>query len=194
VIERRDQRLAALVGEPAADRLAILGDAVVDHDLGAIAARRRQLDRRRIVRHHDRRGHAEQLRRERDRLGVVSGRERHHAGAALCVSEPRQRVEGAAKLERAAALEALALEHDLGAEQRVGHPRAQHRRAVGVAVEPRRSRDDVVVGRERQLPGPLGAAGRGVDIMSSAPLRSASDCIFERQTSRGIVLPVERSS
>ena len=133
VIVRRNQGHAALFGKAAPDRLAVLAVTVVDHDIAAVAARRCDLRCRCVVRHHDRRRHAEQARRQRDRLRMVAGRERDDAGFALAPVEARQRIEGAAELEGAHALEVLALEEDLGAELVVGCARGQHRRAVGVA-------------------------------------------------------------
>ena len=72
MVVRRHERHAALLRQAAADRLAILGVAVVDDDLGAVAARRRDLYRGRVVRHHDRGRNAQQPAGERDRLRVVA--------------------------------------------------------------------------------------------------------------------------
>ncbi len=149
VVVRRDQRQAALGGEPPADRLAVL----------ACSGRRRRprrrsprvaatFDGRRVVRHDDRRRHAEQLRRKRDRLRVVARRERDHAAPPRLVRELRERVVGAAELERAHALQVLALEEQRCAGPRVRRARGQDRRAVGDARQPLRGGGDVVVGRE----------------------------------------------
>ncbi len=60
MIERRDQREAALCRQCAADLLAILGVAVVGHDGGAVAARRVDLGSRRVRGHHEGRRDAQQ--------------------------------------------------------------------------------------------------------------------------------------
>src|SRR5205823_8934584 len=62
-----NQREALLVGELAADRLAVFGVAVIEHHLAAIALRCRYLRRRRVLRHHDGGRDAEQPHRQRDR-------------------------------------------------------------------------------------------------------------------------------
>ena len=76
------QRGAALAGDIAGDGFAILAVAVVQHDLGAIGLGALALGERRVRWHHDGRLHAQDLRRMRHALGVVAGRERHHAAAA----------------------------------------------------------------------------------------------------------------
>ena len=75
VVERRHQDDAPLLDEPPRDRLAVLAPAVVEDDLGAVAARGGELQGRRVVGHDDRRGHAEVARRERHGLRVVPGGE-----------------------------------------------------------------------------------------------------------------------
>ena len=137
VVVGRDQRHAALGGELAADLLAVFGVALVQAHLGAVTARGGQLGGRRVVRHHDGGRHAQQASRQRHRLRVVAGRERHHAGTALGGVELRQRVEGPAELEGAHALQVLALEEELRAGGLVGRAGGQHRRAVRVALQAR---------------------------------------------------------
>ena len=66
---------------------------------------------------------------------------------ALLGREPGQGVERAAELERADALQVLALEQHLGPELGVDARRAQHRRAVGVARDPGGRGPDVLDGR-----------------------------------------------
>ena len=144
VVVGRDQREPVLRGEFAPDLLAILGVAVVGHNLAAVAARRGHLRGRRILRHHDRRGNAEHARRQRDRLRMVAGRERDDTVAALLRVEARQRVERAAELECAHALQVLALEEHLRAECFVDRPRRHHRRAVRMAFEPGTSNCQIV--------------------------------------------------
>src|SRR5438067_1054522 len=53
VIVWRDECQPALFSQPPRQRLAILGLAVIAHDLGAVAARRLDLDLRRVSRHAD---------------------------------------------------------------------------------------------------------------------------------------------
>ena len=114
--------------------------AVVGLDLRAVAVDRRELRGRRVLGHEDRGADAQLARRQRHRLGVVAGADRAHAARPLLLIQRREEVVGAAELERAAALEALALEEDAGAER----PRGHHRRAVRDAVEDARRRADVV--------------------------------------------------
>jgi len=84
------------------------------------------------------------------RAGVVAFSSGNHAGSALALVEAGQRVVGAAELERADALEVLALEEDARTELGVGGARRQHRRAVRLPLDARRRRDDVLVGRQAQ--------------------------------------------
>ena len=161
----RDQGHAALFGQTLADRLAVFAVAVVDDDGRAIAAGRRDLGSRRVVRHDDHRRHAEQRGRKRDRLGVIARGEGDDAGAPLALVEAGQRVEGAAELEGAHALEVFALEEELRAELGVGGARGQHRRAMSVAGDARGRRGDVVVGRQGERHAPAPAARR---VMASS--------------------------
>ena len=70
-------------------------------------------DLHRALRHDDRRRDAEELRGQGDALGVVAGGEGDHAAAALGFGDLQQGVHRAADLERAGALEVLALEPHL---------------------------------------------------------------------------------
>ena len=81
---------------------------------------------------------------------MVARRERDHAGASLALVEARQRVVGAAELERADALEVLALEEDAGAELGVGGARGEDGRPVRVPGDAGGRRGDVFVGRQAQ--------------------------------------------
>src|SRR5262249_58243558 len=85
-------------------RLAILALPIVEDDLGAVPARRGQLERWRIGRHQDDRADARRARRQRHALGVIARREREDAAAPLAVVEARELVERAADLERAGLL------------------------------------------------------------------------------------------
>ena len=83
VVERMDDRVAALGGEREAGDARVLEGVALQHDLGAEAARVLDLDARREARHHDRRRDAHALGVIRDRLRVVAGRDREHALGAL---------------------------------------------------------------------------------------------------------------
>ena len=113
VVVRAHELEPALGGQPRADLLAALRPAVVPDDLGAVAPRRVDLRGRRVLRHEDRRGRAEQPRGDRHRLRVVAGRVRDDAAAPDGFRQRRDLVVRAAELERAAALEALRLDVDL---------------------------------------------------------------------------------
>ncbi len=82
VIGRQDLG-AAFGGDALRDFFTAFAIAVVGHDLGTVEARIRDFDRRRIGGHHDRRRHAEKLRRRSDALRVIAGGIGDHAGAAL---------------------------------------------------------------------------------------------------------------
>jgi hypothetical protein len=77
---------------------------------------------------------------ECDALGVVAGGGRDDAESALLGAEPGDPDVGAAGLEGAGALEVLALERHLPADQRGEPARLLHRRVDGEAVEERRAR------------------------------------------------------
>ena len=135
MVVRRNQRQAAFGCQLLADGLAVLGIAVVEDHLAAIAARGFDLDCRRIFRHHDHSPDAKQPRRQGNRLRMVAGRERDHAAGLLFRGELRDGVVGATELERPHALEVLAFEEQLGAGQRIGRRRSQHRGLVGDATD-----------------------------------------------------------
>ena len=114
-----------------------------EDDLGAVALRRLELGRRRVLRHEDRCAHAVLARSPGDRLAVVAGARRDHPGGALGVRQAGDPVEGAADLEGARALEVLGLEPD---------------RPAGEAAE-RLRRDDRRLARD-----PLQAPARLLDL------------------------------
>ena len=74
-----DQRRTTLRRDALAERLACLAGAVVEHDLRPVAAGARNLHRRRVPRHDDDGGHADELGRSRDGLSMVAGGVGHHA-------------------------------------------------------------------------------------------------------------------
>jgi hypothetical protein len=134
VVVGRHQRHAALVADLPADRRAVLAEAVVGLDLGAVGAGVADLDRRRVGRHHDHRRHAEQLRGVRDALRVVAGGVGDDAAALLVGGEPADAVVGAAELERAGALQRLGLGEQAEAEPLVeqrGFEQRRHHRLAG---------------------------------------------------------------
>ena len=119
VVVRSDQRRPAALGDLRADRLARLARPVVEADLGAMAAGALDLDRRRVDRHDDGRGLAQEPRCSGHPLGVVAGRVGDHRIRV----ELTDRVVGAAKFERPGALQAFRLQQDAPADllvQRLG--------------------------------------------------------------------------
>ena len=84
----------------------------VQDDLRAEAARGRDLDQRRGLRHDDGGADAEPRRVEGDALRVVAGAGGDHAARALLRRELQQPVQRAALLEGAGALQVLELEID----------------------------------------------------------------------------------
>ncbi len=129
------QHRAALVGDALRDRLAIFGLAVVEHHLGAQRPGGLDLDGRRVGRHHDHRRAAHHTGRRRHALGVVAGREGHHACLALLRVEPAQAVVGAAEFERAGPLQHLGLDEHPPADRGVQGVGAHQRRLHGVALQ-----------------------------------------------------------
>ena len=80
---------------------------------------------------------------------MVARGERDDAAAAFLGREGRHGVVGAPELERARALQILALKEDSGAGAFVGRPGRHDGRAVGDAVQPGRGGLDIGIGRER---------------------------------------------
>jgi hypothetical protein len=143
----RNHRHAAFLRKPLRERLAVFGEAVVHHHFGAIALGGGDLGGRCVLGHDNHGRHRQEPRRQGDGLRVVARRKGDHATCALRRIELRERVEGAAELERAHALEVLALEEKLRIPALVGGGRLQHRGAVGMPLEPRGRGDHIVVGR-----------------------------------------------
>lgn len=144
MVEGGNDRRAGLLREAGADLLAILGFPVIADHLCAARAHPFGLHRRRVVRHHDARADAEQPRRLRDALGVIAGRERDDAPGLLRIGQPRERIECAAELERAGALQDLRLDQHASAERRVERRIVQQRRAHRPTVEAARGLPHVV--------------------------------------------------
>jgi hypothetical protein len=114
MIEWRNDRGAALRREPRGYRLTILAIAIVNHHLSPITAGRLHLGLRRVAGHDDRCRRPVQPRRQRDCLRMIARGEGDDATRARLRSHRGQRVERAAKLERARPLEIFALEEHRG--------------------------------------------------------------------------------
>ena len=102
-----------------------------------VRPRRLDLRHRCVLRHEDRRVDAGLARGPRDGLAVVPGARGGHACAALLLAERRDRVVGAADLERARALEVLGLEEHLASGELRERLRRIERRLAGDAGEAR---------------------------------------------------------
>jgi hypothetical protein len=146
MIVGRHQDVAVPLGQLVRDRLARRDLRIVDHDLRAVVARGRELLRRRVLRHHDRRMHAQDPAHKRQRLGVVARRVGDHPARPLLIAQPADRVERTAKLERADALQVLAFEEHAIVTRRVQQPRGRDGCAMRVALDPLGGGGDVVVG------------------------------------------------
>ena len=167
-----DDAQPALGGELRLQRGAVVGVAVEADDLGAVALRRGALGGGRVVRHEDRRVRAAEAGGERQRLGVVARRGGADAAQRrLGLGERRDRVVGAAELERADALQALGLERDPRVEALVERARAHDRRAVRDAGQPRGGAPDVLDRAARSGTGGACAAlsARGAGSCSPSP-------------------------
>src|SRR3546814_2008350 len=79
--------------------LSRFGEAVVEHDLRAVAPGIGDLDRRRIGGHDDDRGQPQERCRCGDALGMVAGGIGDHAAGAIPLRNPADAVVGAAELE-----------------------------------------------------------------------------------------------
>ena len=168
----RDQ--PALLDQRGEQRLAVLPVAVEEHDLGAVAAGRRELPGRCVVGHQDHRRDLVQPRGERQRLGVVAGGHGRDAARALGGRHRGHRVVRAAELERAHALEVLGLQQDARRARRlVERAAGDHRSPVRDPGEPPRGGLDIVerdhgVEESRSL-----AAGSRTSVR---PRRRATSC------------------
>src|SRR5690606_19428555 len=116
VVERRDHGEAALRGDGFGPCPPLDGGRAFAHDLGTEPSSALDLDLRCGDRHHDDGGDAEAPGGERHGLRVVAGRVGDDACPAERLGQPRDHGVGAPQLERAATLEVLALEADLGAD------------------------------------------------------------------------------
>ena len=128
IVVRLDQRRPPLLRDALAERLARLAGTIVEHDLRPVAARARDLHRRRIPRHDDDRRYADELGGCRNRLRMVAGGVRHHAPGIRIRIELQQPVAGAPELERAGALQRFRLEQQAPADLLVEGVGVQQRR------------------------------------------------------------------
>ena len=133
VVVGRHEHRAGLVGDTLADGLAALAEAVVEDDLGPVAARVLDLQAGRILRHDDRRLYAEGAGGISHALGMIAGGIGHDAALALIRRQLGNPVIGAAELERAGLLQRLGLDEDAPAGPLVeiggGQKRRDHRLA-----------------------------------------------------------------
>ena len=137
-----DARVVERVDEGRAGRLDVSagrGDGVVEalpaeHDRRAVAAGRLDLRHRRALWDEDRGGDAGLARRPRDGLSVVARARRDDARLPLRLAQLRDRVVGAADLERARELQVLGLERDRAADERA--ERARRRAPASPARRP----------------------------------------------------------
>ena len=149
VVERVDQDRAGLGFELLGPHEALVDRGTDELDVGAVGAGRVLLRDRSAVGHEDGGLDAEQLGRERDTLGVVAGAGGDDALGALLLGELGDPQVGAADLERAGALEVLALDLDLLTGQRVEPARPFHRGDQGGARDDLPGGPDVVEGHGR---------------------------------------------
>jgi len=112
VVEGMDQDRAGLRLELVRSDQALVDRGPDELDVGAVRAGGVLLRDRCAVGHEDGRLDAEQLRRERDTLGVVAGAGRHHTLGPLLLRQLGDPQVRSADLERSGPLEVLALDPD----------------------------------------------------------------------------------
>ena len=135
MVVRRHQGQAALLCDPLAQRLAVFGETVVHDDLGTVAAGGGHLAGGCVLRHQHHGGHVEDLRGQGNRLGMVARRKSEHAPLALRRGEGAQGIKSAPELERAGALQVLALEEQCATQQCVGRAGTHDRGVQRVALQ-----------------------------------------------------------
>ena len=113
VVERVDGRAAGLLDQVVEPRERLRRIGGLEVDLGAVAARRRDLRLARALPHHEQRVEPFDARAPGQRLRVVPGRDPDHAALALLRRQRGEIRQHAARLEGARALEQLRLERDL---------------------------------------------------------------------------------
>ena len=152
MVERVDEDGPGLGGELLGGDQSVVDGRADEPDVRAVGTGGLLLDDRRALGHEHRRLGAEHARREGDTLRVVAGAGRDDPPGALVVGEPGDADVRSADLERAGALQVLALEEGRPADQ-PGQParHLQRRRADDVAEEFPRGVD--VVHRHRRHAG-----------------------------------------
>ena len=168
VVVRSHHRRAAFLGKRRADGFAALSPAVVETDLGAERARVVDLRARRVARHHDRGVGAEHCGGGGDSLRVVARRPRDDTARAFLRRQAADPVAGAAKLERAGALQRFRLDQQRPSGGGVERIRAQQRRHARDAAEPARGIDHVVDRRQSHRRG-HGVANRTAGQAARSP-------------------------
>jgi hypothetical protein len=128
MIERRHHRQTARGGFLLRADTAVGGRRAFENHFAAPASYAFDFDRGRGRRHDDHRRRTKARRGQRNRLSVISGRERDDATRARIGGEPHEHVRGAANLEGAAGLLLLTLEQQRSAGE-VGH--IENRRPAG---------------------------------------------------------------
>ncbi|MNO76790.1 hypothetical protein D3C76_678720 [compost metagenome] len=116
IVERRDQGVALQFGEAAALAVGLVEAVAKQHDVTAQPSHRVDLDVRRSLGHHYDRLDAELGRRQRNTLGMVAGRGRHHAMGLLLGAQGGDLVIGTPQLEGVHRLQVFPLERHLVAE------------------------------------------------------------------------------
>ncbi len=141
VLVRVDQRHPAALDLASTGGLAI--GAVAEDDLRSVPANGRDLDRRRVSRHHHDTWDTSHGRSVSQGSPVVPGRMRDHAARRRRLVQAQHRVGRAARLERADLLQVLALEERLEPELLIEPPGVQDRRPVDVRCDAARRGADV---------------------------------------------------
>ncbi len=130
VVERVDEHRAGLLGELPGPGQGLGQRVPVQVHVGAVAAGGGQLGQRRPGRHEHGGLGVEQRRGQGHALRVVAGAGRDHPARPVVLAEPVDAGVGAPDLERAGALQVLALEVDVRAGDLAQHVGRQHGRVL----------------------------------------------------------------
>ena len=135
MVKGRYEGHAMLCGQALRNGHRIFAVAVITHHVGPIATGSGEFGGRGIVRHHNGGGYRQNLRRQRNRLRVITRRIGHHPDLPLCGGKARQGIEAPPEFESAHALEVFTFEKYLQSQAIIQTARLQHRCAVGVALQ-----------------------------------------------------------